>query len=558
MITARSSLLSVALCVAGTLVAEADRHYRFHEQFAERIGADSSWKDDPDLAWDNLYSQINFHGRRGDFEKVEGFFAQIPAGKDWSDLDGPEISYLYDFFRYLAQKEEGGAEKLAAWKKAYPKSPHPWIATALLHQQIASDARGSGFAHTVSPEGWKIWREHIPRAQAAIDEALSRSPKLAFAHRVRLGLDRAGGVEPKAYAAHFQAACEVLPTEYKIYYEAFWYHLPRYYGTWKQAWKVVDDLRAKHPGHSTTARLFVEASRVFANEQARKKARSHAEVHAEMATYFKGEKFQAEFKRLLALVRAKHPTSRWPAKLELKVGKFTGVHPVDRHRLQMELGERGDLEGMVYAAKALIKMNRSDEEYTRAKGYLVRALFRSSEEAEQILTRSFLGTYALKAKNPEVVYPFLRLLGGRLNRPVKRRNHYRALAIEALRRGFGVTKDPIKAVAEHLEQAKEGNQHCAYYYGWAKLRGKGGLSADPAGAVEWLAKGAEIGLEPAITLLAEMGLGFHGATEDLEMAERWVKALEAHKIPHAARLRRALDQRKAKRKASPGSAPGAR
>jgi hypothetical protein len=55
----------------------------------------------------------------------------------------------------------------------YPSSTAGALGAAIFWQQYAWNARGTGYADTVSEDGWKLYRERLARAHAILDESKS-------------------------------------------------------------------------------------------------------------------------------------------------------------------------------------------------------------------------------------------------------------------------------------------------------------------------------------------------------------------------------------------------
>ena len=82
---------------------------------------------------------------------------------------------------------------LKKWAVAYPESPTPRIALANLYSDYAWEARGTGYADSVTPEGQQRFMERLKLAQAKLDEAKALSTGDAEAYYLQLVLDKALG-----------------------------------------------------------------------------------------------------------------------------------------------------------------------------------------------------------------------------------------------------------------------------------------------------------------------------------------------------------------------------
>ena len=62
-------------------------------------------------------------------------------------------------------------QRLHRWVKARPESITAPVALALAYLDYAHDARGSGYANTVSESGWKLFQERTAEARRILKEA---------------------------------------------------------------------------------------------------------------------------------------------------------------------------------------------------------------------------------------------------------------------------------------------------------------------------------------------------------------------------------------------------
>jgi hypothetical protein len=68
-------------------------------------------------------------------------------------------------------------QRLHRWAKARPESITARIALALAYLDYAHDARGSGYADTVSESGWKLFKERTAEARRILKEASTLTTK---------------------------------------------------------------------------------------------------------------------------------------------------------------------------------------------------------------------------------------------------------------------------------------------------------------------------------------------------------------------------------------------
>ena len=66
---------------------------------------------------------------------------------------------------------EAWFSKLDAWKAAFPDSPTQPVARAEALVGYGWEARGGGYANTVTKEGWKLLAERLAQARGVLEEA---------------------------------------------------------------------------------------------------------------------------------------------------------------------------------------------------------------------------------------------------------------------------------------------------------------------------------------------------------------------------------------------------
>lgn len=118
---------------------------------------------------------------------------------------------------------------LQSWVSARPDSVTARIALAESYVNYGADARGSGFADTVSESGWKLFAERTAKAKKILDEASSlptKDPEWYFAMQT-IAL---GSWDPAARRALLEQAVKFEPTYY-YYYRSYAYSiLPKWGG----------------------------------------------------------------------------------------------------------------------------------------------------------------------------------------------------------------------------------------------------------------------------------------------------------------------------------------
>jgi len=123
--------------------------------------------------------------------------------------------------------------KIEAWKKAFPASPLPLIAEAASWVDYAWAARGSGWASTVTEEGWKKYRERLSRAESILLEvkkSAAAGPVPPGWYTVMQHVALGQGWDTDRYDRLFNEAITAYPRYHAFYFSKAYYLLPRWHG----------------------------------------------------------------------------------------------------------------------------------------------------------------------------------------------------------------------------------------------------------------------------------------------------------------------------------------
>jgi hypothetical protein len=120
--------------------------------------------------------------------------------------------------------------KLQQWIAARPESPTPRVALAHGYLRFAWKARGNGFSDTVTPEGWRLFRQRVLSARTTLEEAAKLSTRCPEWYREMQTVALAQQWDRKEFDP---LADEALANEPGYFYVALAeanYLLPKWYG----------------------------------------------------------------------------------------------------------------------------------------------------------------------------------------------------------------------------------------------------------------------------------------------------------------------------------------
>lgn len=156
--------------------------------------------------------------------------------------------------------------KIGEWRAQRPQSTVVDIAEAIILKEWAWSARGHGFANTVTPEGWKLFRERLQLAEAVLRRSREQSSGNPLWHEQYLEVALGLSWSEDKFRALYETAVARFPEYYPLYFERVRYLSPRWGGSVEAFDSYVTDVvrqtQAKH-GKMMYARLYW----AFANAQ---------------------------------------------------------------------------------------------------------------------------------------------------------------------------------------------------------------------------------------------------------------------------------------------------
>ena len=182
---------------------------------------------------------------------------RLPDGR-WS------ITFLYS---YLEKVSERGDDKewnnklslLDDWIKQTPNSPSPYIAKAKILIAYAWDARGGGWAKSVTKEQRGIFRDRINKARDVLELSSEISKKSPLWYTSMQTIAKAQSWEKRYYDALFEEGTRKWPTYYFLYFNAATYYLPRWHGSIRELKNFVNESVAKskkYEGQTLYTRIY--------------------------------------------------------------------------------------------------------------------------------------------------------------------------------------------------------------------------------------------------------------------------------------------------------------
>ncbi len=164
----------------------------------------------------------------------------------------PPHSWLYvtgDQLQHAAQADKETldlviAEQDRAFNEVDPQNPVKQELDGDYFINAAWCARGSGYANTVSDQGWDLFRHQLAAAATILEPLYDLYPKEVNICKAMMTVELGQGQGRDRMELWFHRGIQADPDDYGLYKSKEWYLLPRWYGT-------VDDITAF--GHECVA-----------------------------------------------------------------------------------------------------------------------------------------------------------------------------------------------------------------------------------------------------------------------------------------------------------------
>ena len=213
--------------------------------------------------------EISQYLANDDFSRLEK--AADKARSDKSRFPGG-IWKLYVFYEGVTAPLGGDAASDAAWQthiaklqrwgSVYPQSITARVALADAYFGYGWLARGSGFANTVSDDGWKLMNERVEKARLTLVDAASLTAKCPYWYEVMQHVARAQGWDKAKARALLEQAVAFEPGFYHFYREHANYLLPRWFGEDGEAEAFAEEV-SNRVGGKEGAFLYFEMATVL-------------------------------------------------------------------------------------------------------------------------------------------------------------------------------------------------------------------------------------------------------------------------------------------------------
>jgi hypothetical protein len=155
----------------------------------------------------------------GEYKQLDELAAKYRTTKERSQSGSWRLSHLYEGLRVARSSKKGDttatqmerAEQLKKWIEVRPNSITARVAWAGYLKDRAWEARGGGFAGTVTEGGWEGFRDNLEKARIVLEDAKKLPERCPEWYSIMLGVALGQSWGRKRYDALFEEAFAFEP-----------------------------------------------------------------------------------------------------------------------------------------------------------------------------------------------------------------------------------------------------------------------------------------------------------------------------------------------------------
>jgi tetratricopeptide (TPR) repeat protein len=184
------------------------------------------------------------------------------------------------------------------WLEYNPSSHFANASIGMFYIRYAWNARGTGWANTVTEEGSRLYQERLLRAHEHLENAYMLDPSDPVVPAYLIKTARGLRLEYEEMEKQFQRAIQADISEYRAYYEKLVYLMPKWYGSERQMFFFAREVVKNAPPDSLVPLVLANA---------------HWEMYfrsKNQSAYFKQSEVWEELKPVYNLLCQRFPNSK--------------------------------------------------------------------------------------------------------------------------------------------------------------------------------------------------------------------------------------------------------
>jgi hypothetical protein len=178
---------------------------------------------------------IGYWFAKGDFDRLEEMEQRLRDRRGRNKYGYWEQEYfptaIHTGYAHVTRNSERWHKLLDAWEKAHPESIYPLIIRAQRLVRDGWEARGSGYADTVTEQGWKVFREKLQLAEEQLKKAEALEENDAYLYAVWIEVAMGLGASKQERMKLVEAAKDIDPEFYAAYEKMQFSLTPRWGGS---------------------------------------------------------------------------------------------------------------------------------------------------------------------------------------------------------------------------------------------------------------------------------------------------------------------------------------
>jgi hypothetical protein len=167
------------------------------------------------------------------YQDLDNLIARYTKFQDRIDDGRFKFSGIAVFFglAFEHRPSERLRSEVEAWRSADPKSPGAAIMEAAYWRHEAWQARGNGYASSVTPEGWRLFHERLRRALALLAASESYAAQNPLWYEESLNVSLELGMPTKQQVVLYERGIKAFPEFYPLNCDMLRALLPKWGGS---------------------------------------------------------------------------------------------------------------------------------------------------------------------------------------------------------------------------------------------------------------------------------------------------------------------------------------
>lgn len=183
------------------------------------------------------------------YHDLDNLIARYVTLQDRIDDGRFKLSGIAEFLKDAIEQRPPGVAlpEVQGWRSADPNSPGAALLEVSYWRHAAWQARGSGFANTVSPEGWRLFHERLERASKILTDSQSYAATNPLWYKESLDVNLWLGVPLQRQFTLYERGIEAFPDYYPLHCHMVNALLPQWGGSSGAVARFIESVVKRSP-----------------------------------------------------------------------------------------------------------------------------------------------------------------------------------------------------------------------------------------------------------------------------------------------------------------------